>query len=144
MLSIVTANIEDVDAVALMEQEIFSDSMSKNTLISSLKTDLFLVIKDSDRILGYFLGHCVLDEMEIYRIAILPDMRRCGYGKMLLNEVKRQTIPLGVQHCFLEVRESNTAARGLYRSFGFEEIDRRRKFYRMPDEDAIVMTIRWE
>lgn len=39
----------------------------------------------------------------------------------------------------LEVRESNLRARKLYRSFGFEEIDVRKKFYEEPVEDGIVM-----
>ena len=37
------------------------------------------------------------------------------------------------------MRESNLRARKLYRSFGFEEIDVRKKFYEEPVEDGIVM-----
>ena len=85
-----------------------------------------------------------MDEMEIYRIAVLPNRRRLGYGKMLLNKAKEYAINQGVKRCFLEVREGNLAARKLYGSFGFAEIDRRRRFYRLPDEDAIVMMSRWE
>ncbi len=144
MLNVLTANIDDIEFVAMMERDTFSDSMSENTLISSLDSDLFLVLKDSDAICGYFLGHCLLDEMEIYRIAVSPDKRRCGYGKMLLNEAMHRATSQGVKQCFLEVRESNTAAKKFYGSLGFEEIDRRRRFYRMPDEDAIVMRVRWE
>lgn len=144
MLSIEVAQIGDIDFIAKMEQDIFSDSMSKNTLISSLDSDLFFVLKDSHTIYGYFIGHCLLDEMEVYRIAVLSDKRRCGYGKMLMNEAKCRAINEGVKRCFLEVRESNVAARKLYKFFGFSEIDRRHRFYRMPDEDAIVMMVCWE
>lgn len=144
MLSIEMAQIGDIDFIAKMEQDIFPDSMSQNTLISSLDSDLFFVLKDSNTICGYFLGHCLMDEMEIYRIAVLHDKRRCGYGRMLMNEAKYRAINEGVKRCFLEVRESNVAARKLYESFGFEGIDRRHRFYRMPDEDAIVMMVRWE
>jgi len=144
MLSIVTATIDDIDSVTKMERDIFSDPMSYQTLESALNSDLFLILKESDMICGYFLGHCLMDEMEIYRIAILPNMRRLGYGKMLLNKAKEYAINQGVERCFLEVREGNLAARKLYGSFGFAEIDRRRRFYRLPDEDAIVMMSRWE
>ncbi len=144
MLSVVTATIHDIESVTKMERDMFSDHMSYSTLELSLTADLFLVLKESDMICGYFLGHCLMDEMEIYRIAVLPNKRRLGYGKMLLNEAKKHAINQGVKQCFLEVRESNCAARKLYGSFGFEEIDRRRRFYRMPDEDAIVMMSQWE
>ncbi len=144
MLSIVTATIDDIDSVSKMERDIFSDPISYQTLESALKSDLFLILKESDTICGYFLGHCLMDEMEIYRIAVLPNRRRLGYGKMLLNKAKEYAINQGVERCFLEVREGNLAARKLYGSFGFAEIDRRRRFYRLPDEDAIVMMSRWE
>ncbi len=45
----------------------------------------------------------------------------------------------GVKAAFLEVRESNAAARGLYGSRGFREIGRRKNYYRRPVEDALVM-----
>ena len=45
----------------------------------------------------------------------------------------------GVRMAFLEVRESNSAARKLYDSRGFREIGRRRNYYRRPVEDALVM-----
>jgi len=45
----------------------------------------------------------------------------------------------GVRAAFLEVRESNTAARALYGSRGFREIGRRKNYYRRPVEDALVM-----
>ncbi len=144
MLEIVTATKEDIDSVSLMEQEMFSDCMSAHALTDSLDTDLFLVLKESGIIYGYCLGRCLMEDMEIYRIAVLPNKRRQGYGKMLLAEAKRLSVQLGVKQCFLEVRESNVTAQKLYHKFGFREIDRRHRFYRMPDEDAIVMMSQWE
>jgi ribosomal-protein-alanine N-acetyltransferase len=40
---------------------------------------------------------------------------------------------------FLEVRESNSAARALYASRGFLAVGRRRGYYRSPVEDALVL-----
>jgi ribosomal-protein-alanine N-acetyltransferase len=42
---------------------------------------------------------------------------------------------------FLEVRESNAAARALYAARGFEPIARRARYYRKPVEDAIVLRL---
>ena len=43
----------------------------------------------------------------------------------------------------LEVRPSNSAAIALYRSFGFEEAGRRRNYYDLPKEDALILTRRF-
>ena len=40
----------------------------------------------------------------------------------------------------LEVRPSNTAAIALYQGFGFREVGRRRNYYDLPKEDALILT----
>ena len=40
----------------------------------------------------------------------------------------------------LEVRSSNAAAIALYRGFGFREVGRRRNYYDLPKEDALILT----
>jgi [ribosomal protein S18]-alanine N-acetyltransferase len=66
--------------------------------------------------------------------AVAPRFRRQGIAGLLLrNELKRRAI------FYLEVRESNTAARALYGKFGFREISRRTGYYLHPPETAIVM-----
>jgi ribosomal-protein-alanine N-acetyltransferase len=47
----------------------------------------------------------------------------------------------GVERIYLEVRVSNEAAAGLYRSFGFREVGRRRRYYDKPIEDALLMAL---
>ncbi len=75
------------------------------------------------------------DESEILNLAISPTMRRRGLGRLLLERAafaQRRVL-------FLEVRESNNAARSLYREAGFAEVGRRAEYYRHPVEAAIVM-----
>ena len=45
----------------------------------------------------------------------------------------------GVRAITLEVRESNEGARKLYDSYGFKKEALRRRYYRNPTEDAIIM-----
>jgi ribosomal-protein-alanine N-acetyltransferase len=45
----------------------------------------------------------------------------------------------GVKLLFLEVRVSNFKARNLYKKVGFQEIGIRKNYYRIPEEDAVVM-----
>ena len=47
----------------------------------------------------------------------------------------------GAKAVFLEVRESNQAARALYEKWAFLESGRRRRYYQEPDEDAILYRI---
>ena len=47
----------------------------------------------------------------------------------------------GAAAVFLEVRESNRAARALYEKWAFLESGRRRGYYKDPEEDAILYRI---
>ena len=73
-------------------------------------------------------------EREILNLAVAPRFRRQGVAGLLLQyELNHRAI------FYLEVRESNTAARALYGKFGFREISRRTGYYLHPPETAIVM-----
>lgn len=78
------------------------------------------------------------DEFEILQLETLPLFRRQGLARELLQTFIRQNRG----NVFLEVRESNVAARQLYHSEGFTEITRRRQYYSSPCEDAIVLRFR--
>lgn len=76
-------------------------------------------------------------EREILNLAVQPRFRRLGVATYLLqNEIES-----GAAY-FLEVRESNAAARALYDKFGFVEIGRREEYYGNPTETAIVMRLK--
>ena len=73
-------------------------------------------------------------EGELLNIAVDPAYRRRGVADELLG-----ALPAG--RIFIEVRESNAAARALYEGSGFTVIGRRRGYYHSPDEDGIVMAL---
>jgi ribosomal protein S18 acetylase RimI-like enzyme len=64
--------------------------------------------------------------------------RRRGFGTRLLGEFLRRAQSEGATAIFLEVRESNHAARSLYEKWAFSESGRRPRYYTQPEEDAIV------
>lgn len=90
-------------------------------------------------ILAYSVMYSCLDEADLANIATLPENRGRGFGGALLDKSLEISRNSGVLRTFLEVRESNAPARGLYLSRGFKEIGRRRNYYRDPREDAIIM-----
>lgn len=88
---------------------------------------------------GYLLARHAADEGEILNLGVAPAARRRGIGRALVREGLNALAALGATRVFLEVRESNAAARALYAEFGFGEVGRRRGYYRRPTEDAIVL-----
>ena len=71
-------------------------------------------------------------EVEILNVAVDPGFRGQGVATALIESLQAAQV-------FLEVRESNTTAIGLYRRIGFEEAGKRKEYYDNPTEDAIVM-----
>jgi [ribosomal protein S18]-alanine N-acetyltransferase len=88
---------------------------------------------------GYVVAQVLGPELEIENIVIAPGMRRFGLGALLLEHLLKSAQNQGVRKVFLEVRESNTAARKLYEKVGFVVNGKRKSYYREPDEDALML-----
>jgi ribosomal-protein-alanine N-acetyltransferase len=88
---------------------------------------------------GYIVARCVLDEGEILNLGVALPVRRRGVGRALVRRVLAAFAAAGVAAVFLEVRESNLPAQRLYETFGFQEVGRRRRYYQLPMEDAVVL-----
>jgi ribosomal protein S18 acetylase RimI-like enzyme len=103
-----------------------------------------VVVEVDNRIVGFIVVRETFSgdekappEREILNIAIESRFRRLGLATLLLqNELRSDAV------YFLEVRESNIAARALYAKFGFVEIGRREEYYGNPTETAIVMSLK--
>ncbi len=89
---------------------------------------------------GMVLARTVMDEAEILTLAVLPEARRQGLGRDLLQAAMRGAAETDARTMFLEVAEENTAARALYARCGFTEIGRRKRYYANGD-DALVMRV---
>lgn len=90
---------------------------------------------------GFMIAGCaVADEWEIENIAVAERSQRAGLGTRLIHELKHMADSMGVSRIHLEVRESNAAARALYRRAGFIEKCRRKSYYTAPEEDAILLS----
>jgi ribosomal-protein-alanine N-acetyltransferase len=83
----------------------------------------------------------VLDEAHIATIAVHPDYRRQGCGKLLLQVAMQAAYVEGARLFYLEVRAGNLAAQKMYADFGYEIVGRRQKYYKDNGEDALLMTL---
>lgn len=82
------------------------------------------------------------DEAEIMTIATRPADRRKGLAKALLVEAMNRARKAGAKRMFLDVEDANRPALSLYAAYGFEQINRRKQYYRQKDgtyTDALVM-----
>ena len=144
MIVIRTMSERDSSAVWELEKKCFSVPWSEESIraMFSEKGDWNLTARDDGSLVGYIGMKAVLDEADITNVAVDPDRRRQGIGKMLLRELLAKAGDMGIRRIFLEVRVSNTAARALYEQAGFRTVDVRKNYYEKPKEDAYIMV--WE
>jgi len=94
----------------------------------------------SGPLLGYAGFWLLIDEAHIFTIAVHPRWQGRGLGELLLVSLLERGMRLGAGSATLEVRVSNSSARGLYEKYGFEIISRRKGYYTDNHEDAYIMT----
>jgi ribosomal-protein-alanine N-acetyltransferase len=97
------------------------------------------VAESEGRVVGLLVARIAADEMEILNLAVEPESRRRGTGTTLLDFALEHGRRAGATRIFLEVRESNLGARRFYEQRGFAVTGRRLRYYRQPDEDALLM-----
>ena len=133
---------DDAPMIRELELEYFADPWSERDIFSAICTDgamCYSALGDDGSMVAYVLARLIAPEAEIYRVAVRADKRRRGIGYRLLDYAIKSERGHGLESVFLEVRESNIPARNLYLSYGFIEIGERKRYYRDPVENAIVM-----
>lgn len=133
----------DLNQVVQIERSSFADPWTEESFRRLLggHPAIFQVIEcpPDFRVAGYVIAFAVGEDAELLNVAVEPKFRGKGLAGQMLDAVLMELGGRGVRTAFLEVRESNSAARALYGSRGFTEIGRRRNYYRRPVEDALVM-----
>ena len=124
-------------AKELLELCFGASAWSMDSLRSQLDKpgSLCLVAAEDNRIVGYLAFEQVLDEGSIVEVAVHPDYRRRGIARGMIQYALSDH---SLKEIFLEVRESNAPAIGLYERFGFERIGVRKGYYDNPKEDAVL------
>ena len=87
---------------------------------------------------GMAFTDTVLDETALTTLAVHPEKRRQGLAEVLLREAMALATTAGSTRFTLEVRESNKAALALYAKCGLACVGRRKRYYRHPNEDALI------
>ena len=138
------ADEQDLAAIVDIENASMSCPWSLKSYEEAINSDhSFIMVAESEgQIAGFSVFYLTPPESELPDIVVDEKFRGQGLGRQLLTKSLEELAARDVDTIFLEVRVSNTPARRLYESFGFEEIGTRKYFYSNPVEDAICM--RWE
>ena len=143
-VKIVPMTADHLEELEKLERICFSRPWSRKMLAEELENQCaaFLVAEDSvsGRVLGYAGLMVVADEGYITNVAVFPEYRRQGIAAQILQVFVQFAEANRLAFLTLEVRPSNVAAIALYQGFGFEEVGRRKNYYDLPKEDALILT----
>ena len=143
-VNIVPMNADHLDELERLERICFSRPWSRKMLAEELDNACaaFLVAEEPEtkQVLGYAGVLVMADEGYITNVAVFPEYRRQGIAAQIIKVFCDFAQGNHLAFLTLEVRPTNTAAIELYRSFGFEEVGRRKNYYDLPKEDALILT----
>ena len=146
MIEILPMDHSHVPQIAELETLCFSDPWSEASIASELSNPLscWLVAVEGEKLAGYIGSQTVMGETDMMNVAVNPDFRRQGVAQTLILALVEALKARGSHWLMLEVRDSNVPARALYEKLGFAEVGRRKKYYRNPKEDALILRKEWE
>ncbi|GHD47585.1 ribosomal-protein-alanine N-acetyltransferase [Mycetocola manganoxydans] len=143
------AVVADLSRILEIERSVFatdawSESMLRDELESTNTSYVVATPIGAPEIVQGYAGLMLLPgatEADVQTIAVAPEARRMGLGRVLMHTLIRKAREAGVRDVFLEVRADNAAAQALYDSLGFVGIGVRPGYYQPDDVDAIVMKL---
>ena len=133
----------DISKIAEIEQQCFSMPWTEEQLKTQLKDsrhEFIAAYSEKGDILGYVGMMYILDEGYISNVAVAPKYRRQGIADRIIERLCCICDKLELSFVTLEVRAGNEAAISLYSKNGFTPVGRRKNYYDLPKEDAILMT----
>ena len=138
---IVKMNESHVAQIAALEKVCFSDPWSEASIASELVNEwsLWLVDEEDGQVVAYVGSQSAPPDADIMNVAVAPAYRRQRRGEAIMLAMMKALRELGREALFLEVRESNSPALGLYARLGFEQVGKRPRYYVNPVEDALIL-----
>jgi ribosomal-protein-alanine N-acetyltransferase len=90
---------------------------------------------------GFVLARDLGGEVEILSLGVLPERRRRGVGRALIDSVVAEAERRRAGSLVLEVATENEAARRLYAGIGFVQVGRRPRYYQRTSGrvDALIL-----
>lgn len=138
------ATADDAEEIAFAELELFPDEA---WTVFQIAEEIehpdrrYVVAREGE--LGELIGYAGImlagDTADLHTIGSRRE--GCGIGRALLAWCEQTAHAAGADRLLLEVREDNERAHAFYRAAGYEQVGRRRGYYRIRGRaiDALVM-----
>lgn len=136
-----SAQIDDLPHILEIENASFSTPWGKGDFYDLFSSDiayLIVSVNNDNVITGYAGFWTILDEIHLGNIAVLPQFRKMGIGKKLMEYIILFAKNKDINGITLEVNSKNTAAIALYESLNFKTYGKRKNYYG-ENEDALIM-----
>lgn len=133
---------DDIEEILEIESQSFTTPWTRNAFLIELRENLlaqYIVAQVDNKVIAYAGIWKILNEGHITNIAVLREYRGMGVGNFLMDGLICHCMKNSIDRMTLEVRESNTIARNLYRKYGFIDSGIRPEYYGDNKEDAIIM-----
>lgn len=136
------ATPDDLAQLLALEEELFGpEAWSEDQLRDEISQPWrCFQVNDDEGLVGYVVTSVVADTADLLRIGVRPDRQQAGGATALVAAAMLEAKRAGASRMLLEVAADNEPALALYRAAGFEEIDRRPRYYRS-GADALVLAL---
>ena len=144
-VSLLWSTPDDAPAIAVIHATLFPtpwEADAVRALIEHPAAVSLIAAQPGRKIVGFVIAQIAADEAEILSIGVAADAQRQGIGRKLVDGTIRAAARAEARRLFLDVAESNAAARALYAACGFEPAGHRKAYYTLPDgsrEDAFLL-----
>lgn len=137
-----TLTNDDTDGIFAVESACFTSPWDKSVILGTISQSSYRYFGafDGNSLCGYASVTLVADECYVNRIAVLESYRKQGIADEIMHNIIEFCKSVNAVFLSLEVRSKNVAAIALYEKHGLKQEGLRRKFYREPDDDALIMT----
>ena len=137
------ATLDDIRVLMAIEKESptaahWQESQYRAALEPGVAPERVSLVIEEGAVLGFIVARVLGDEWEIENVAVAGPRQRRGLGSRLVGGLLEVAQRRGVRSIYLEVRDSNQAARQLYGKCGFVPAGRRKSYYADPPEDALL------
>jgi ribosomal-protein-alanine N-acetyltransferase len=137
---------EDLEALVALERSSptaahWQESFYRELFEKGAAERISLVAEDQAGLRGFLVARIAGDECELENVVVAESSQRRGLGSKLIRALIDEVSDRKIARIFLEVRESNVAARALYLLCGFAISGRRASYYSDPREDAVLYAL---
>ena len=88
---------------------------------------------------GMLSFQSVPPELQILRLAVLPDWRKQGLAQFMLEQLEIEARSANLESLWLEVNSANKAATALYYKQGYQETGIRKNYFINPLGDGLLL-----